>query len=151
MKRCAAWLAVAVALLSLAGCGPGGPKVYPVKGKVSYNGKPMAGGGSIAFLPKGSGQTEGKLPGGIINEDGTYEMMTHKEGDGAMEGEYRVVITQVTAKEPEPTPDGTAPPPAAAAVAPADVIPPKYSDQQNSPLTAKVEAKSNEIDFNLTP
>jgi hypothetical protein len=141
----AAWIA------ALVGCGGGDQvDVYPVKGLVKYQGKPMVGGGSIAFIPTTS--QEAKAAGGIIKEDGTYEMTTYEEGDGSAPGNYRVVIHQVVVSEPPATQDGQAPVAAAGSTVPqADQIPPIYSDTFNSPLTAKVEAiDSNEINFELT-
>jgi hypothetical protein len=60
------------------------------------------------------------------------------------------VIFQQTAKEPEPAPDGSPPPPAAASEVPAaDRIPLIYSNDRESPLKATVEKKANEINFDL--
>ena len=141
-----------VLVVSLAGgCGPTGQvKVYPVKGKVTFAGKPLVGGGSIALIPQQTNQ-EGKAAGGEIKEDGTYELMTYAPGDGSMVGDFRVVISQVTVKEPTATPDGSAAPNATIYTVPeADRIPRIYGDLENSPLTAKVEAKPlNELDFDL--
>ena len=134
------------------GCGSSGNvKTYPVKGKVTFAGKPMVGGGSIALMPLAN--QEGKTAGGEIKEDGTYELMTYAPGDGSMAGDFRVVINQTTVKEPTPTPDGSAAPNSTIFTVPkADQIPAIYGDIQNSPLTAKVEAKSqNELDFDLKP
>ena len=104
IRRCFGLLLLGLAV----GCGPADQvKVYPVKGTVKFQGQPMKGGGSIAFYPTG-GQV-GATPGGEIKEDGTYELMTYKPGDGSMPGDYRVVITQVTVKEPIASPDGSAP------------------------------------------
>jgi hypothetical protein len=136
--------------LAFVGCGPSGQvKVYPVKGKITFAGKPMVGGGSIALIPLAD--QPGKTAGGMVKEDGTYELETYKPGDGSMVGDFRVVINQVTVKEPTPTPDGSAAPPSAGfAVAEADRIPAVYGDLQSSPLTAKIEAKPlNELDFDL--
>jgi hypothetical protein len=144
------WLAAFISLVL--GCGPAGQvKVYPVKGKVTYVGKPMVGGGSIALLPLAN--QEGKAAGGEIKDDGTYELTTYTLGDGSMTGDFRVVINQVTVKEPTPTPDGSAAPASTIFSVPAaDRIPAIYGDMQNSPLTAKVEAKPlNELDFDLKP
>ena len=144
------WCLVLTLVTAAAGCGSSGNnKVYPVKGTVKFEGQPMKGGGSISFRPTG-GQV-GAAPGGEIKEDGTYELMTYEPGDGSMPGEFRVVITQVTVKEPEASPDGSAPKPVDGPnVAPQDQIPFVYSDPTESPLTAKVEEKSNAIDFDLT-
>jgi hypothetical protein len=142
------WARLGVVLAALAAAGCGGSKAYPVKGKVTYEGKPMKGGGSISFVP--TAKQEGKAAGGEIKEDGTYELMTNKPGDGSMPGEFRVVISQVTEREPENTDDdGKAAPKKPLLLAEADRIPEIYSDAYKSPLTAKVEAKDNVLDFDL--
>lgn len=151
-RWCFAWLWLAALVSLVLGCGPAGQvKVYPVKGKVSFAGKPMVGGGSIALMPLAN--QEGKAAGGVIKEDGTYELTTYTLGDGSMTGEFRVVINQVTVKEPTPTPDGSAAPTSTIFTVPAaDRIPAVYGDIQNSPLTIKVEAKPlSERDFDLKP
>jgi hypothetical protein len=138
------------ALVWLSGCGSSNNlDVYPVKGKITFEGQPMKGGGAISFVPTG-GQA-GAQGGGEIKEDGTYELTTYEPGDGSIPGDFRVVITQVTVKEPETSPDGSAPIPVDGPnVAPADQIPQIYSDFANSPLTAKVEEKPNEaMNFDL--
>jgi hypothetical protein len=134
--------------LALAGCGSGRVSVYPVKGKITLDGKTMKGGGTIAFIPLG--RQEGKAAGGEIAEDGSYQLTTYQPGDGSMAGEFRVVILQTTDKEPEATPDGKIAAKATATVKLEDRIPHVYGDGQNSPLKAKVEAKSdNELNFEL--
>jgi hypothetical protein len=146
MRYGALWLASAVAVACAGGCG-GSAKVHPVKGTVKFEGKPMKGGGSISFVPTG-GQS-GKAAGGEIKDDGTYELMTDKPGDGSMTGDFRVVITQSTDREPNPTKDGERAGKAVTVVGEADRIPLIYADATKSPLTAKVEAKDNVLDFDL--
>jgi hypothetical protein len=130
----------------LVGCS-GQTPVYPVKGTITFEGKPMKGGGSIAFVPVGD--QKGKTAGGEIGPDGSYQLMTHKPGDGSMAGDFRVVITQVTEHEPERTPDGKAPAKGGTSLDAADRIPANYGDHQKSPVTTKVEPKSNTLDFDL--
>jgi len=150
MKRRLYWMSALIVTAVAIGCGPSDDvQVYPVKGQITFNGKPMVGGGSIAFYPI-NGQA-GKAPGGLIKEDGAYELTTYAEGDGSMPGDFRVVIVQVTVQEGAPTADGekvrAAP---ISTVAEGDRIPAIYSDPYNSPLTAKVEAKDlNELNFTL--
>jgi hypothetical protein len=141
-------LAATCALLLFAlGC-ESNNAVYPVRGKVMFDGKPMAGGGSISLLPLK--EQEGKTAGGEIAEDGTYTLSTYGDGDGSMPGEFRVVIYQVTEKEPERTEDGQRPAFSTSSLPMADRIPEVYADPRNSPLRATVEAKSlNEINFDL--
>lgn len=142
-------------IIAAGGCGGGDGKVdvYPVKGTVTFNGKPMIGGGSITFVP--TSPQEGKTAGGIINEDGTYEMTTYAEGDGSMAGTFRVVVTQVTVQEPDYGGDsdagGTAPGEPVETVGMEDRIPPIYSDAAQSPATVTVEEKDNVIDIKLEP
>jgi hypothetical protein len=135
----------AVALAAAAGCG--GVKTYPVKGTVRFEGKSMKGGGSISFVP--TTKQDGKAAGGEIAEDGTYTLTTNTPGDGSMAGEFRVVISQVTEREPEATRDGERTGKSVVLVGKDERIPLVYSDAYKSPLTAKVEAKDNVIDFDL--
>lgn len=138
----------ALTLLVAAGCGGGNVSVYPVKGKITFEGKSMRGGGAISLVPIGN--QAGKTAGGEIAEDGSFQLTTYKPGDGSMAGEFRVVIHQSVFKEPEASRDGEKVAKAAEAVAPADRIPAIYSDPQNSPLKAKVEAgKPNELNLEL--
>src|SRR5688572_27482054 len=102
---CARYLGLLLTLTLVSGCGSN--DVYPVRGQVNFEGKPMVGGGSITLMPL-NGQ-EGIAPGGEIGEDGKYTLTTQKPGDGSMPGEFRVMIYQVTEKEPPMTEDGQPP------------------------------------------
>lgn len=146
MPRWSYRLSIALALIATAGCGE---RVYKVQGKVTWEGKPLPGGGSISFVPLGNDRA--RPAGGTIGEDGMYELSTTNPGDGAVVGEFRVVISQVTEKEPKNLGDDGKPAPRTGLSLPlADRIPENYADHYNSPLTAKVEAKSpNEINFHL--
>ena len=143
-------LSLACSGLLLAGSGASSDNVtvYPVKGKITFNGKPMVGTGAISLIP--TDNQAGAAAGGEIKEDGSYELTTYKPGDGSMPGNFRVVIHQVVFQEGQNTEDGAAP---AAGVPPpvpeADRIPEIYSQPTNSPLTMKVEAKPNEINLDL--
>ncbi len=156
-NRFARWAAGLLLVVTTIGCGEADQlEVYPVQGRVNFRGKPMAGGGSIAFIPV-SGQ-EGKTAGGEIQEDGSYYLSTYGDGDGSIPGEFRVVITQVVESEPQAVSDGEGMNEAApiansgSRVDEADWIPPIYSDHRNSPLTARVEATdSNQLNFELKP
>lgn len=134
---------------SLVGCGNGDRvTVYPTKGVVLFEGKPMAGGGAITFVPLTA--LEGKAAGGVIKEDGTFVMSTYEEGDGSIAGEFRVMIHQSTMQEPETTPDADGKAAASRSeptqtVAKDALIPRVYSDPNQSPLTVKVDPNgSNE-------
>jgi len=148
--RFARFLPVLIIAVLAAGCGSSdNVTVYPVKGKITFNGKPLVGTGAISLIP--TGNQAGAAAGGEITEDGTYELTTYKPGDGSMPGEFRVVIHQVVFQEGANTEDGAATGSAAAPppVPEADRIPEIYSHPKNSPLTMKVEAKPNEINLDL--
>lgn len=67
--------------------GKSGAATAPVKGTVTYLGKPLKG-GMITFEPDGPGREAF----GDIKPDGTFELMTYKPGDGAVIGTHRVAI-----------------------------------------------------------
>jgi hypothetical protein len=140
---------LAIVVLAAAGCSPSGQvKTYPVKGRVTFEGKPMQGGGAISLIP--TTDQRGKTAAGTIKPDGSYLLGTYHEADGSMAGEFRVIIFQETVKEVAPAADGTAPSAAASStVAPADRIPVVYASDRQSPLTATIEPKANEINFDL--
>src|SRR5262245_4451842 len=75
---------VGALLVGLSAC-TGGPRTFPVKGTVMYNGKPVPK-GTVLFTPVTSGPTAT----GEINKNGTYQLTTYKPGDGACLGEDRV-------------------------------------------------------------
>jgi len=85
-------LAAAVAVFGLSGCGGGGPKLAPVSGIVTLNGKPFKD-ADIVFVPDGSGD-EG-LPGlDKTGPEGNYMAMTGGRR-GLVPGKYKVHIKKV--------------------------------------------------------
>ena len=87
-------LTVMVALLAACwGCGTSaGAKasLIPVKGKVTYKGKPLAQ-GRVTF----ESQDSRKRATGKLQADGTFVMSTYQEGDGVAAGEHSVIISDV--------------------------------------------------------
>jgi hypothetical protein len=70
-----------LSLLYLAGCGTSGPKVYPLTGKVLFNGSPLSPkDGETAYVEFMADQAAGNeskhLPRGEIGRDGTYSVKT---------------------------------------------------------------------------
>ena len=66
------------------GCRKGGPELAPVTGKVTYQGKPLPF-GAVVFLPE-----SGRTSTGIIQPDGTFQMVTSGRGNGAAVGKNKV-------------------------------------------------------------
>jgi len=66
----------------------------PVKGKVTLDGKPYTGGGTVVFHPTKAAAAGEKVyaPTSPIDENGNYELKTSGQ-PGAPEGTYKAVIS----------------------------------------------------------
>lgn len=85
----------AAVLISLAGCGGGEDfSLGKVTGTVTCEGKPVSE-GTVTFTPIASGSDPlvGKPAMGAIGSDGSFELMTYVQGDGAVIGKHRVSVT----------------------------------------------------------
>jgi hypothetical protein len=88
------WRTAAAACVLLAGAAGCGPKLCPVKGKVTYpDGKPLTE-GMVVFESKG--QEKAVTARGEIQNDGSYRLGTHRLGDGAPPGKYQVLVAPKT-------------------------------------------------------
>ncbi|MBI3468548.1 MAG: carboxypeptidase regulatory-like domain-containing protein [Planctomycetes bacterium] len=136
-------LLFAAGLLLLAGCGDKASSsgTIPVTGLVTYQGKPVAEANVVFQSPE-----RGSFA--MTDAEGCFELQTFETGDGALPGEYKVMISKLHIVAPEfdmGDPRYVPPPP------PKHLIPAKYADANSSGLTAKVEAgKANEFTFELT-
>jgi hypothetical protein len=148
--------ASAAATLAILGCGDdsGLERRYKVTGRVTYKNQPVVK-GSIAFEPVDA--TSGRVASGYI-ENGSYSLTTSGStpGDGALPGEYRVAIASsdmdtaaVAQKTGGLLHQGDAEHQKALSAAKSP-IPTKYAQSSTSGLTRKVEARSNQFDFELT-
>ena len=124
-------------LLSLLGGCQRGPKIVPVRGTVTYQGKPLRT-GSVIFQP-----AMGQPASGIIQSDGTFVLSTRKEGDGATVGPHKV---KITCYESRPQVPGGEP------MLGKLLIPDRYIYFDRSGLTAEVVAgnDNNNFTFELT-
>ena len=144
-KRCAfnASLLLLTGLV-LTGCG-GGPADTPplarVKGTVTLDGKPLTS-GSVQLTPDTNRGTKGRMALGNINEDGTFELMTIKAGDGAQVGYHVVAIECYESSDFDPNQPVNQ--------SPKLLIPKRYTDPKTSQLTAEVKAgEENTLKFDL--
>lgn len=149
----------AVLICGLAGCGgaEGQKTVYPVSGKVTLRGAPVAK-ATVIFQPVGKDQA---VATAITDTEGVYKLTTYDSYDGATAGKYEVLISKsaAPAASSAPTHDATgtnlsAPsaPSHNAKAAAGDsgaTIDPKWS-QPNNGLSAEVKSSGeNKFDFKL--
>ncbi len=127
--------AVAACAFACSSCGSSSG-LYPVTGKVLFNGEPAVG-ATVAFLRKDSADPfKDSTPQGIVEEDGTFTL-AGSAGEGAAPGEYVVLVEW---KEGAGSQRGRAP-----ALNAPDRLKKKYLDPKQPLLTATVEAKSNTL------
>jgi len=145
--------ALSFSLITAFGCGDDGlGKRYPVSGTVTYKDQPLAK-GAISFYATGAGnETRGAF--GTI-ENGKYSVSTQSDGDGAFPGDYVVSINareaDMSAAEKNAKGGSARQDDVLKAYKNAkSPIPQKYEVPESSGLKAKVEARSNTFNFNLT-
>jgi hypothetical protein len=122
-------LLIALGLLFASTPGCDGSKLYPVEGTIVYpDGEAVTGlaGASVEFDPIAG--KEGAR--GEVQPDGTFRLGTHKPGDGAAPGEYRVSI-----QPPLPALDRRAP----------RVLDHRYESFTASGLRVTIKAEANYI------
>lgn len=146
MQRWVRWSVVVLMLstvAAVAGCGPSGPAIAEIKGKVTLDGKPLTGGG-ISFIPQ---TAKGVRSSGVINAQGEFTVYTPSGQKGAIVGTHTVVILPpLSATGGGSTPGGTAPTDSG----PVAPIPGKYSDAAKTDLSAEVKKGIvNEITLEL--
>jgi hypothetical protein len=149
-----AWLRCAGPLIfvpwMLAGCGDDelGQR-YSVSGSVMRQGKPLTK-GTVNFMPVDP--SKGRAATGDIQPDGSYSLTTQNRDDGALAGDYRVVISMVDiddsklGKMPNGMPILNRPD----LVKVKNMVPPKYSDPSKTVLKFKVEPQNNTFPIDLT-
>jgi hypothetical protein len=83
---------IAVAAAFVSGCG-GGSHAVPSTGTVLVDGKPVAG-LVVMFVPKDT--KLGKMASGRTDESGAFTLTTNRTNDGAMTGEYKVLVKEIS-------------------------------------------------------
>jgi hypothetical protein len=130
----------------LIGCG--GPKdgqlpTAQVSGQVSYRGSPL-GQGEVKFIPVQAG-VGARVAYGTLNEQGSYRLGTYGQDDGAVLGDYQVVV-ESRAEIPADVAQHATKHDLARAK---PMIPERYADPSKSGLTAHVAEGGNTFDFDL--
>jgi hypothetical protein len=127
----------------MSGCGGSSdaPTVYPVTGKVTKGGAALPD-VQVNFIA----MDETGLPSsGVTDAEGMYTLHRHTGDEGAMPGNYRVVLSDTKAV-PGPqaysNPQGGAPQLESR-------IPEKWQSKEKSPKTVEVKAEPNVIDIDV--
>lgn len=133
-RSCLLWSAIVV--IGLLGCSSGvkSPVCYPVHGKVTSKGKPLA--DAVVVLHRIGGDVEGnQKPMAVAKADGIFELTTYSSGDGAPPGEYAITVElrALTTGGEEPIRNGP------------NTLPPKYAKPETSGLKFTVIEGENEI------
>ena len=121
------------ALFFVGGCGE--PTTYPVRGRVVFpDGAPLSSGGVVLFK---SQPREGSplTARGEILKDGTFELTTLVEGDGARPGKHHAMV-RADRDESDFMERGILPRP---------VIHPRFESFKTSPLEFEVQKQVNEL------
>lgn len=140
-----AWMYAAM-LIVLAGCGSHRPTVMPVSGHVYLDGQPVTT-GRIDFVP-----VTGPAATARIQPDGSYQLTTFDDGDGAVAGLHSVRVRAVEVAED-----------IAATDSPRDrtarhhspqppmrwLVPERYARANTSPLSAEIVESRDDLDFHL--
>ena len=138
------------------GCSSNGPPLAPVSGRVTVDGKPLAG-KTLKFVPEPG--TPGQGAGATTNANGEYSLLAARPGStrdeaGAPPGAYRVVVVEPMFPIDLPVQDANDPKaaPAVGPGAPArkkQEIPAAYTKAETTPLRAEVPAAGGTINLAL--
>jgi hypothetical protein len=124
---------VALAFI-FAGCGPSGPKIAYVTGRVTMDGKPLPN-ATIVFVPE-----NGRPAGAKTDADGRYVLNFTKGRRGAIPGKNTIQIT--TLRDPTPDENGKSIPGSK------ETIPVRYNAASELSFTVQPN-KRNVADFDL--
>lgn len=151
-------LSLIVVSLSLSGCGSAPESkrepVYPVSGKVTYKGQPVADADVVFFCKEKNISSFAKT-----NEEGKFKLTTFASFDGAPAGKHIVTVSKLsaatsTAKDVDVTDPAYDPIKLVEGdknSAPKNLIPAKYADVQSTDLLATVtpDNQTPEVELNL--
>lgn len=124
------WIA-SLLLLMIFGCGPSGPPIASVTGRVTMDGKPLAN-AAVVFIPE-----NGRPAGATTDADGNYELNFSQGRRGAIPGKNSIRIS--TLRDPTPGDEnGKGGIPGSK-----ETIPTRYNEE--SELSFEVEPKKHNV------
>ncbi len=121
---------------------PGRFPTQPVKGRVLFQGKPLAG-ALVTFHPEDESKFTKDVPRptGHTDEDGRFRLTTTTADDGAPAGAYLVAVAGLA----RPQNEGTVLPDPKRPLIRADITKGRYLDPKKSGLKAEVKEGEDEI------
>ena len=131
------WILVAASLLCGLAVGCTGSKqapVYPVRGQVLLNGKPLP--QAIVTFHHNSAGADAPAPSAQTDAEGRFALTSYEAGDGAPEGDYAVSLVCFRTRELRKGSDEDSA---------RNIVPVRYANAATSRLTAKVAAGKNEL------
>ena len=82
-----------VCCLGIAGCGPSGPELVKVKGKVTFGGGPWPAEGTLYFHPVDPAEGMPERPARAdFDTEGNFTVTSFEDGDGLVPGKYKVIV-----------------------------------------------------------
>jgi hypothetical protein len=147
----------AAVLAAAGGCGDGGPVLVPVHGRVTLDGRPLAG-KTVKFVPDPG--TPGLGAGATTNAEGAYTLLSTKPGatrdtPGTPAGAYRVVVVEPMFPVDLPVQSSDSSEATVAIGLPAlskkkaQEIPPAYSKEDTTPLRVTVPDGGGALNLTL--
>ena len=108
--------------------------IYPVLGKVMYQGSP-ASGATVFFYRQGGDPINEHMIMGIVKEDGSFELVCGSFGKGAPPGEYDIAIEwkQISGQSKGRPQHGP------------DKLKGRYADPKSPRFHASIKAKLNDL------
>jgi hypothetical protein len=117
-----------------AGCADGGrAPVYPVRGQILLNGKPLA--EAIVTFHLQDGGVSDALPSGHTDAEGRFALTSYQPQDGAPAGAYAISVVCFRAQPLRKGVESAA----------QNVVPSRYANAATSKLTATVVPGNNEL------
>lgn len=147
----------AAVLAATAGCGDGGPVLQPVHGRVTLDGRALAG-KTLRFVPEPG--TPGVGAGATTDADGKYTLLSTRPGatrdmPGTPAGAYRVVVVEPMFPVDLPVQSADSSEPTVAIGLPAapkkkgQQIPAAYATPETTPLKVTVPDGGGPVDLTL--
>jgi hypothetical protein len=129
----AALLIAVPSLLTLVGCADAVAPVFPVTGRVTYQGKPAAG-AQVFLNAVRANEIDDVSANATVKDDGTFAITTYEQGDGAPDGDY-VVTVQWFKLVTNDGGSGAGP----------NVLPKEYASPSTSPVKVSVKGSPTDI------